>query len=69
MQARRARRPDAVPLSGYRSHCESTGLRSPQVRCEQTVAVTHPEDQANVNHAVAAATRPHDPAPYAVEYR
>ena len=35
----------------------------------QAVAVIHPDDQPAVLDAVAAATRLHDPAPYAIEYR
>ena len=35
----------------------------------QAIAVIHPDDQAVVLEAVAAATRMEDPAPYAIEYR
>ena len=36
---------------------------------EQAVAAVHAEDQAGVTAAIAAAMRPDDPAPYAIEYR
>ena len=35
----------------------------------QLLAVVHPEDLLAVEQAVAAATRPDDPAPYAIEHR
>ncbi len=36
---------------------------------EQAVATLHPDDRERVQEAIAAATRPDDPAPYAEEYR
>ena len=36
---------------------------------EQAFAAIHPDDQERIRAAVAAATRPDDPAPYAEEYR
>ena len=35
----------------------------------QIIARIHPEDRARVDAAIAAATRPRDPIPYAIEYR
>ncbi|MHC5536931.1 hybrid sensor histidine kinase/response regulator [Singulisphaera rosea] len=45
------------------------GISGDQLSYDETVAVIHPEDQARVRSAVAAATRPIDPEPYAIEYR
>jgi two-component system CheB/CheR fusion protein len=45
------------------------GVSADQIDYEHAVAVIHPEDQGRVREAVAAATRPDEPAPYAVEYR
>jgi len=36
---------------------------------ESVVAMIHPDDRERIRDAVAAATRPDDPAPYAIEYR
>lgn len=36
---------------------------------DELFAVIHPDDLLAVNEAIAAATRPVDPAPYAIEYR
>lgn len=36
---------------------------------EEAFALIHPDDRERVRDAVAAATRPHDPIPYAAEYR
>ena len=40
-----------------------------RIEYEQAFAIVHPEDQAGLRAAVAAATRDADPAPFAVEYR
>ena len=45
------------------------GTTAEQLDYEQAIAVIHPQDQARIRDAVTAATRPQDPAPYAVEYR
>lgn len=45
------------------------GINSDRVSYEQAVGVIHPDDQERVRDAVADATRPDDPEPYAVEYR
>ena len=45
------------------------GTTSEQIDYEHAVAAIHPEDQPRVRDAVAAATRPDDPEPYAVEHR
>jgi PAS domain S-box-containing protein len=45
------------------------GTTAEMLDYDEAVAVIHPDDQARVRDAVAAAIRPLDPAPYAAEYR
>jgi PAS domain S-box-containing protein len=45
------------------------GVKEQRFDYEQAVAVIYPEDQARVREAVAEATRPENPTPYAIEYR
>jgi PAS domain S-box-containing protein len=45
------------------------GVAGNELSYEQAVALIHPDDQKQVLDAVAAATRPENPEPYAVEYR
>ena len=45
------------------------GAPAGRLEYEQAFAIVHPDDQAALRDAVAAATRADDPAPFAVEYR
>ena len=45
------------------------GVEREPLAYEQVLARMHPDDRARVDTAVQAAVRPHDPQPYAVEYR
>ena len=45
-----------------------TGASTP-LDYEQAVAAVHVDDRSTVGAAIAAAIRPHDPIPYAIEYR
>ena len=45
------------------------GAPAGRLEYEQAFAIVHPDDQAGVRAAVAAAIRADDPAPFAVEYR
>ncbi len=45
------------------------GFQSGDVTYQRAVDALHPEDRSAVEAAIAAATRPVDPQPYAIEYR
>ena len=45
------------------------GVTDDTLSYESAFAIIHPDDRTRIRDAVAAATRSHDPAPYAAEYR
>ena len=45
------------------------GVAADELTYERAPSVIHPEDQGRVQDSVAAATRPDNPAPYAIDYR